>query len=287
MDRGLRDGLVARVHRAVDPLHSLVYFAPETEERLTEAGLRPGRMCYFAGRAAALGAVGAGVVTATFYNFSPALVARHIPRAWGLASPRPVLDARLAAADAALRRLLGDAVGSPEVHEAADLARTATQGCAPEGRPLYAGHAEVGWPDEPHLVLWHAVTLLREHRGDGHIAVLARAGLSGLEALVTHTATGRGFTEAAAKATRGWTDEEWDEVVRGLRERGLLDAEGALTETGSGLRRDVEAETDALAEQPWRQLGEEGTERLAEIGRALSRRAAEAGAFPADLFASR
>src|SRR4051794_22292754 len=82
--------VVARAHRAVEPLHNNVYFAPEHDERLTAVGLRPGRMCYFAGRAAPMGPVGPGVVAATFYNFSPSLVARHIPRAWTLASPRRV-----------------------------------------------------------------------------------------------------------------------------------------------------------------------------------------------------
>src|SRR3954462_15786662 len=100
---------VARAHRAVELLHSHVYFAPETEEHLTAAGLRPGRMCYFAGRAAPMGAVGPGVVTVTFYIFSPALVARHIPRAWSLVPPEQVVAARLDAARASLTRLLGDA----------------------------------------------------------------------------------------------------------------------------------------------------------------------------------
>src|SRR5919199_5613638 len=99
--------LAGRAHRAVEPLHNHVYFAPETGEHLTAAGLRPGRMCYFAGRAAPMGAVGPGVVTATFYNFAPSLVARHVPRAWTLATPEQVLEARTTAARAAFTRLLG------------------------------------------------------------------------------------------------------------------------------------------------------------------------------------
>src|ERR687884_2176616 len=98
---------VARAHRAVEPLHNHVYFSPEQDEYLTAVGLRPGRMCYFAGRAAAMGAVGPGVVAATFYNFAPALVARHVPRAWTLATPEQVLEARFAAARESLTRLLG------------------------------------------------------------------------------------------------------------------------------------------------------------------------------------
>src|SRR3954449_1672287 len=137
----LEPGTAGRAHRAVEPLHSHTYFAPEHDATFSVLGLRPGRMSYFAGRAAPMGAVGAGVVTATFYNFSPSLVAHMIPRAWTLASPEQVLAARLDAARASLTRLLGDdVVGSPEVAELAGLLREACTVLTPEGRPLYAGH---------------------------------------------------------------------------------------------------------------------------------------------------
>ena len=198
--------LARRAHVATNALHSLIYFVPETEEQLTGAGLRPGRMCYFAGRAAPMGAVSAGVVTATFYNFSPGLVARFIPRAWDLARPEAIISARFAAADAALTRLLGpDIIASRDLATMAALTREAAAACHPEGRPLYAGHAGLDWPDAPHLVMWHALSLLREHRGDGHIAALVAAELSGLEALVSHTATGQGFVTGFAQASRGWS----------------------------------------------------------------------------------
>lgn len=275
--------LVGRAHRAIDPLHSQLYFAPEQDEHLSAIGLKPGRMVYFAARAAAMGPVGAGVVTATFYNFSPSLVAHMIPRAWSLASPEQVLAARLDAARASLTRLLGDAASSDAVPELAGLLREATEGLPAEGRPLFAGHAEQPWPDEPLLALWHGATLLREHRGDGHIAVLLHAGLTGLEALITHSATGRGFTEAAAKATRGWTDEEWAGACAALAERGLLDDAG-LTAEGEELRARIELQTDALAADPWLALGAEKTARVAELGKGLSRRLTENGAFGQGIF---
>ncbi len=280
-------GVAARAHRSLDSLHSLIYFAPETEEELVGVGLRPGRMCYFAGRSAPMGPVSAGVTAATFYNFNPALVARHIPRAWGLAGVADILAARVRAADRALRRLLGDEIlAGEDVAEAAELARAATEALAPHGRPLYAAHADLDWPHAPHLVLWHASTLLREHRGDGHIAALLDAGTSGLDALITHTATGRGFTEAAAKATRGWSDEEWAAGVASLRERGLLD-DGGLTASGQATRDAVELATDRMAAAPWRALGEQRTARLIELGKGLTRHVAGAGAFPEGVFAGR
>jgi hypothetical protein len=258
----------------------MIYFAPEAEEELVAVGLRPGRMCYFASRSAPMGAVSSGVTAATFVNFNPELVARHIPRAWSLATIAEILAARLRAADRALRRLLGDAVDGPDVRELAGLAREATAALTPEGRPLYAGHADLPWPQDAHLVLWHAATLLRESRGDGHTMALAQHGLSGIEAIVSHTATGRGFTVEAAKLLRGWSEEQWDAAVEALSERGLMRGT-ALTDAGSALRAAVEAETDALDTAPWQHLGPDRTERLIELGKGLSRTIVANGAFPA------
>ncbi|MGY1730101.1 hypothetical protein ACI798_01175 [Geodermatophilus sp. SYSU D01045] len=284
----LDPALVGRAHRAVEPLHNHVYFVPETEQHLTAIGLRPGRMVYFAGRAAPMGAVGPGVVTATFSNFSPAIVARHIPRAWTLASPAQVVETRFASARASLTRLLGgeEAAAAPEVTELGDLLADACSVLPAQGRPLYAGHADLPWPEDPVTRLWHAASLLREWRGDGHVAVLVRHGLSGLEALVTHTATGRGFLPASAKATRGWSDEDWAAAAARLAGRGLLDGD-RLTEAGQRLRADLEAETDALGTTPWAHLGPERTARVVELGKRLSATLVANGAYPSGVFAGR
>jgi hypothetical protein len=156
----------------------------------------------------------------------------------------------------------------------------------PEARPLYAAHADLPWPEEPLLELWHGVTLLREHRGDGHQAALLGAGLTGLEALVTHTVTGRGFTESGAKATRGWSDEDWAATIDSLTARGLL-ADGRLTPDGEALRARVEAATDERSAAPWAHLGPERTARAVELGKDFSARIAAAGAYPSGLFAGR
>jgi hypothetical protein len=273
--------LVRSAHVATNALHSLIYFVPETEQQLTSAGLKPGRMCYFAGRAAPMGAVSGGVVTATFCNFSQGLVVRSIPRAWELARPEAIVSARFAAADAALTRLLGpDVIASPDMITLAGLTREAARGCRPEGRPLYAGHAGLDWPQAPHLVMWNALSLLREYRGDGHICALLGAGLSGLEALVTHTATGQGFVREFGQASRGWSDGEWKGAVEALAARGLLAADGSLTPAGDALRAHVEEETDRLDADPWQHLGDEGTGEVVRIGKAMTRTVMKAGAFP-------
>ncbi|WP_134766669.1 hypothetical protein [Nocardioides sp. 1609] len=275
-----------RTARTLETLHALCYFAPEVDAELVALGVRTGRATYFASRSAPMGAVGAGTVTATFFVFNPALVARLVPAVWEAASPADVVAARFRGVDAAYRRLLGDeAIAAPEVAEAADLTRAAVAGCDPAGRPLYAAHADLDWPDEPHLALWHGLSLLREYRGDGHVAALLSHGLTGLESLVTHTATGTGFTEPAAKLTRGWSDEQWAGAVSALAGRGLVDDDGALTEAGLAQRASVEAATDQMALAPWATLGEDGRERLGAIGKPLVIRALKAGAFPAGVFA--
>lgn len=271
--------------QAVEPLHSMVYFAGEADEVYARIGLRPGRMGYFASRSAAMGAVGAGVVSATFYNFSPELVARHIPAAWSMATPTEVGAARLEVADRALTRLLGATTpASKEWAELAGLLRLASEGCRPEGRPLYAAHADLPWPRTPGLELWHAVTLLREHRGDGHLAALLGAGLSGIEALALHTLTGTGFRTEFARASRGWSDRQWAGAVEELTRRGLV-ADGGLTEHGAAVRRDLEDATDRHAASAFSHLSTEQVERIVLLGRGFCKVLVSAGAFPAQVFA--
>ncbi len=273
-----------RCHNVLNSLHSTHYFSPDLGRELGAVGVTDPRAVNFAVRAAALGPVGAGAVAAAFYNYKYELVARHVPAVWQSAAPGRVLAARARAVDATLRRLLGEeAVASAEMAEAARLALRAAEACSREARPLYAAHADLPVPEEPHLAYWHAATLLREHRGDGHLAALMSAGLDGLEALVTHTATGKGMTPKWVFGTRGWTQEEWDAARDRLRERGLLDGAGELTERGAALRQEIENETDRLDRAPYDHLGPQGVARLTELGGAFARAALMAGAFPADL----
>lgn len=276
-----------RCHRALEPLHANIYFSPDADAAFTELGLQSRTARYFAGRAAPMGAVGAGVVAATFYNFNPELVAESIPQAWSVVQPSDVVAARFGAADSTLRRLLGeDQIRSEEVAEAAELARRATEACKPEARPLYAAHADLDWPEQPHVALWHAVSLLREYRGDGHLIALQSAGLSGLHALILQITSGEGLSEQFAKASRGWSDAQWGDAQDVLRAQGLLDAGNELTDEGKQLREKVEQHTDELAAAPWAHLGAEGTERLVALGKSLSKQVARAGAFPGHAFAA-
>ncbi|MCX4987249.1 hypothetical protein [Streptomyces sp. NBC_00568] len=270
-----------RCHNVLNPLHSTHYFSPDLGRELAAVGIEDDRAAYFAARAAAMGAVGAGTVTATFYNFRHDLVAAHVPAVWQAASPETVLAARARAVDATLRRLLGeDLIASKDVAEAAELALRAAEACGSTARPLYAAHADLPVPEAPHLALWHAATLLREHRGDGHLAVLLDAELDPVEALVSHTATGKGMAPKWALGTRGWSRQDWETASGRLRERGLLDAQGELTQAGVDLRQDIEARTDRLDRAPYEHLCAAGVERLTEIARNLLMTAIAAGAFP-------
>ena len=265
--------LVRRTWRRVEPLHGMIYFVPEAGEHYARLGLDHFRMQYFASRAAPMGPVSAEVVIATFFNFEPSLVRRSIPAAWERAEPSAISTARLAAVDAALRRMLGNAVGSDEMREASELARTAALAATtrPEGRPLFAGHAALPWPDEPHLVLWHAQTLLREFRGDGHVGALLLEGFSGVEALVVHAATGEVPAEAL-QTTRAWSDDAWEAAVGSLRSRGFIETEElTLTDEGRGHRDWVEQRTDELMRPAYEAIGTDGCDRLGEIARHYSR----------------
>lgn len=262
------DPSVARaLWKLLEPYHALIYFAPEARELYARAGLKGGWMGYFASRSAAMGPVPASVVTATFYNFHPRMVERAIPDAWSFSSPELVLRARYDAADRALRRLLGAEIHDDALGEAAALGRRAAEGCDPAGRALYAAHASLPWPDQAHLQLWHAATLLREHRGDGHVATLVSEGIDGCAAHVLLVATGASTAEMQ-KQYRGWSDQEWDAAVDRMRGRGLVDETAAFTESGRRLRDHLEQRTDDLALAPYAALGDEA---VSDLEKAMTR----------------
>ena len=255
----MKADLARRMWWATEPCHAAVYFAPEAREAYTAIGLKGFWMGYFASRAAPMGPVPAAVVQATFYNFAPGMVARAIPDAWARAAPARVVTARRDAVDEALRRMLGDL----DVAEAGTLARTAVEGCEPAGRPLFAAHASIDWPDEPRLALWHACTLLREFRGDGHVAALLTEGFDGCEAHVSLALTGA-VPADVLRTNRGWSEDEWAAARARVEGRDWRAA-----------RARVETRTDELALAPWRALGEEGCDRLLACMRPIVTRLVE------------
>ncbi|WP_449291485.1 SCO6745 family protein [Nonomuraea marmarensis] len=264
----------------LEPVHAVLYFSPQAFEEAAALGydVESRWPSYFAFRTAPLGRAGTRLAMAAYYSFSPRTVAEHVPAVWEVASPEQVLRARLTAIDRTYRHLLGDQVAAPEVAEAAELARRAAESVTVAGRPFAAANLDLPWPDEPHLVLWQAATVLREHRGDGHLAALLAAELDPGESLVSFAAVGA--APVANFAGRGWSEEEWEAARERLAARGLVGADGQATERGRALRDQVERMTDELAAEPWRLLGEERAERLARLASPFLGAVFEAGLLP-------
>jgi hypothetical protein len=271
--------LARTVWRTLEPYHAMIYFSPEARAAFKEAGLKGYWMGYFAARSAPLGIVPTSVITALFYNFHPRMVNRALPDAWSFVTAQRILELRLQAADVTLRRLLGEQITSVELVEAAELARQAATSCPVEGRALFAAYSSLPWPTEPHLILWHATTLLREFRGDGHVASLLTAGIDGCQAHIVQAVNGN-TTRESIQSNRGWSDEDWEAARQRLQQRGLLDENGHFTTVGSTLYQEVEDRTDLLALPPWQHLGVEQAASLISLVRPLSTRIVEQGGVP-------
>ena len=244
-----------------EPVHDVTYFAPEALRAFTEAGLRGYWRGYFAGRAAPLGGAGAAVVAASFYNFAPAFVARAIPGVWDLITPQDAIAVREAGATASLRRLLGGR--EAEAAKAAGLLWRAAGDLDFAGRVLSAANSELPASGDPLTRLWQATTLLREHRGDGHFAALAAAGIDGCEAVVLRCA--KDISRDLMQPVRGWTDEQWGAAAARLAERGWIGEDATLTVAGRAVHDAVEAATDLAAQRPWTRMGAVGLAEVADV----------------------
>jgi len=281
-----------------EPVHVISYFAPAARDAFERAGLRGFWRGYFAGRAAPIGAVGAGPVVASFFSFAPAMVARAVPGIWDLVTPAEALAVREAGAVGALRTLLdlGDGAVPANVTAAADRLAAVTSGVGCAGRTLGAANSVLPVPSEPLARLWHAATVLREHRGDGHIAALVAADIDAPEALAlragvdlaaasqaaggAHNHVSASWSRGQMQPARGWTEEEWDAAAARLAARGLLQPDGAATHAGVALHRDIEHDTDIAAARPWADLSNEQTRELADLLLPVTRACAEVMPFP-------
>ncbi|UNO39970.1 hypothetical protein [Streptomyces sp. MST-110588] len=270
-----------RMWHQLEPVHATVYFAPEAFEEASALGydVQSRWPSYFAWRAAPLGPAGADLVASTFYSFSPRMVARYVPKIWSTAVPPEVLRSRLRAVDRILTRLISGRMTTAQVTEAARLARQAAENANTAARPLAAANRDLPWPDEPHLALWHALTVLREHRGDGHVAALLTHDLEPCEALVSFAAIGA--APRASFAGRGWTPQEWEHAADRLAARGWIAPDGRATERAREGREEIERMTDRLAAGPWRALGRSRAERLAQLIHPLLSAVMEARMLPA------
>jgi hypothetical protein len=275
---GREPRLARRFFDRFEPVHGVTYFAPEARAAFDGLGYRGFWMGYFAARSAPLGKVPPEMVTAIFYNFAPERVAKALPAAWEIAGPEAALQARQESAVAALRRY---GLGADEnVTVAAELAGKAARQAPLPGRPLFAANRALPWPDDPLAALWHATTLLREHRGDVHITVLSARGISGRECNVLQTAAGKVPREYMAVA-RDYDDESWRRHEEQLAERGLVGDDGTLTTAGRELMDAVESTTDALSLSVLDALSDDEVEMLFQALTPIARAVVAAGDLPA------
>lgn len=268
-----------RLWLAIEPLHAVTYFAPEANQAWEDAGGRGFWRGYFAMRAAPFGPVGSSVVTASFFNFQPAMVQHAVPAVWDMISPLAAIAARQSGAAAALRRALGRALDDAIVAQVVAALHEAVGATTLAGRPLFAVNAALRWPDDPVEALWHGLTCLREHRGDGHNAALVAAGLDGAEAHLLAGSLAAGQANATIRLeARGWTERDQRAARERLIGRGLLTTNGRrATDAGRDLHTDVEARTDAAAMAPYAHLGADRTAWLAGVLQPWATAVAQAG----------
>ncbi|MER7767543.1 hypothetical protein [Kitasatospora sp. NPDC096140] len=250
-----------------EPVHAVTYFLPEGRTAFEEAGLHGRLHGYFASRSAPLGAVDAAPVVAAFFNFSPAMVERALPEVWTHASPEEALVARLKGSAATLARLL-EHVDPDQVELVAETLEQAASRLDCAGRVLAAANAVLPRPTGLYERLWQAATVMREHRGDGHVAALVAAGLDGCEALVVRCAMD--MRREMIQPLRGWTDAEWEAAAGRLVERGWLTAEGSVTELGRIRHQALEAATDLAATRVWEDYPRAELDRLAAALKPIS-----------------
>jgi len=227
--------------QAIEVIHDVVYFAPDTKQRYEAIGLKGYWMGYFASRSAALGIPAPEVVVALFQGFAPRMVHRALPDAWSMASRDEILATRIDLARDALAPGLADA-DVERLHKELTAIWTSLDFA---GKGLAAAHASLPIPDDPVGRLWHAATILREYRGDCHVAILTAAGLDGAAANALAVADGR--VPPRQREMRGWTEDEWAEAYERLRSRGWTDESGAITDSGRAARTQLEDATDRVS----------------------------------------
>jgi hypothetical protein len=238
----------------VEPIGAIPYSADEPNEAMFALGFTDYWDTYFAGRAAPLGStVPAEVVHALFYNFAPGEVARHIPKVWSTTTPEQAITARQQGCVNALHRILGDLVDTPGFARAVDLLTRAATSAPLEGRPMYAALRTLPLPQGPLARLFHAASLLREHRGDGHVAALMTEKIGGLEAHVL-LALDLGIPARTFGRIHHLPSALLTDLVDKMKARGLIQDEATFTPAGRQAKDRVEALTDTLAVVPYEVL---------------------------------
>jgi hypothetical protein len=271
--------ILRNVHMAINMAHRFVYFVPEAAEEYARLGVT-GFGGYFASRVAPMGAVPDEVILATFYNFSErAVSSANIGAVWATTTPVSLQQARFRAVRRALDRV-GVDMSTEQTAEARALIDPVVNGLSLAGKPLAAANMSVSVPEDQLVALWQQVTIIREWRGDVHIALLIANDIGPCECMVLQVGTGR-FPLGAAQASRQWNEQEWTQAIATLRARGWVDANGAMTPVGIEAREHLELETDRLCAAMWLPIGDVGATRLTELLNPIHAEMVAAGTYAA------
>lgn len=296
----MRTQLIRTATKRLDTLHASSYFSPIMSASYEQAGL-PRVAQYFAARASVLGAASAELVAATFFSFNPELIAKIVPACWDSASPEQIHAARLRGVRSLMDSLSASFDDEDQASSLNDAATRLRENLAPvissqdfSGRSLYAAHrsaldSEMSQTErrEPLFDLWVTTTLIREFRGDGHIAALVSHGLQGLEASVLDCATGRAWRPSAARRSRGWSEEAWRATAANLAAQGLLSDESdiaSLTVAGEDLKEAIEATTDLSVAAAWSQIDDDALAEVREDAKLIASAVAAAQLLPTKPF---
>ncbi len=231
------------LRNACEPIGANVYFAPEAHERYAALGLQAMGSGYFCSRSASMGKPPGLVVVAAFGVFSPAVVVPAVDAGWAATEPEPLLTARYDGAVGSLRRLLGEP-DARDLARAIELLRRGLHAAEGAGHPLFSGLSRLPWPDDPVGQLWRSCDMVREHRGDSHIAVWTRAMVRPIE-IQLMSELQMGIPLKTYSATRGWTSAQMDAALDGMRAKGWMDGD-AFSPIGRELREQIESDTDDM-----------------------------------------
>ena len=262
--------LARRMYDLFEPICLVNFFSEEPNEAMAAIGLTHYWDGYFAGRSAPLGRVPAEVVHALFYNFAEGEAARHLPRVWDRVTPEEAMAARERGCVAALRRSLGDLSDSEGLARAADLLTRAAVSAPAEGHAMYAALRAQPIPDEPVARLWHAADMLREHRGDGHVAACLAEGIGGTESHVLSALAFGIYPAESFGRIHHLPTARLAAVMDGLRARDLIDASGHFTDGGRECKERIEALTDRLAAVPYDGLAPDELDELIAVFEPIS-----------------
>ena len=255
--------LARELWRVVEPYHQLAYRSPEAEDAYGSIGLIRPEYRYFGSRLAALGAINLRTATAVLYGFAPSYIGKAIPDVWNIAAPRDITQARLLGAEKTLQRIIGTAMSSNEMKHAADISQRIVESTDFAGRPIGAAHADLPWPDSPGMILWHACTILREHRGDAHWSATSAEDVDAVECHVLHAADGAMPADLLQRVS-GWDDKAWLAAVDRLRSRSLINVDGlSLTSAGRDTKLRIERATDRAAAKALVVVGDDAVLQLA------------------------